>query len=116
MGDYVPLYEGDAHTYTADADITGGQLVIITGDRAVSPATADSVAVVGVAAFDAKDGEKVTVQSRGVQRVLAAGAITAGARVASAAAGKVAATGTNKIGLALAAAADGAEALIRLDA
>ncbi|MFJ2518660.1 capsid cement protein [Cellulosimicrobium cellulans] len=116
MGDYVPLFEGNARTFTADADVTGGQLVIVTGDRAVSTATADSAAVVGVAAFDAKDGDDVTVHGGGVQRLIAAGAITAGARVAAAAGGKVSVTGENTIGLALTAAADGAEAQIRLDA
>jgi len=92
MAGHVHLFDpGDPVTFTAEADVTGGQLVIITGDREVSPATAKSPAWVGVAAFDAKAGEKVTVLKGGVHRLTASGAITAGATVVAAADGKVAA-------------------------
>lgn len=116
MTDYVPLFEGYSRTFTADADVTGGQLVEVTGDRAVSAAGAGSTKTVGVAAFDAKAGDPVTVEGGGVQRLMAAGAIAAGDRVAAAAGGKVATATENTIGLALTAAADGAQAQIRLDA
>jgi hypothetical protein len=110
MADYLPKFKpGQAVTFTASADVTGGRLVAITGNRTVGPAGADSAAVVGVAGFDAKAGERVTVFTRagGVQQLTASGAIAAGVKVSSAAAGKIQTLGTtaNPIGLALEAAA-----------
>lgn len=107
---YLPKFlPGEAVTFTASADVIGGRLVAVSGDRAVAPAAADSATVVGVAGFDAKAGELVTVYTRagGVQRLTASGAIAAGAKVASAAAGKAQTIGslTNAIGIALEAAA-----------
>lgn len=110
MADYLPKFKpGQAVTFKASAAVIGGRLVAITGDRTVGPAGADSAAVVGVAGFDAAIGEDVTVFTRagGVQSLTASGAIAAGAKVSSAAAGKIQTIGstTNPIGLALAAAA-----------
>lgn len=110
MADYLPKFKpGEAVTFTASADVTGGRLVAVTGPRQVGPAGADSAAVAGVAAFDAKSGESVTVYTRagGVQRLTASGAIAAGDKISSAAAGKIQTVGatTNPIGLALAPAA-----------
>lgn len=82
---------GAAVTHTAEAAVTGGRLVMITGDREVSPATANTTAWCGTAAFDAAIGESVTVLAGGVQSILASGAVTAGALVVAAADGKVAA-------------------------
>lgn len=113
MADYLPKFKpGQAVTFTASADVTGGRLVAVTGVRTVGPAAADSGAVAGVAAFDAKTGESVTVYTRagGVHPLVASGAIAAAAKVSSAAAGKIQTVGstTNPIGLALeTAAADG---------
>lgn len=76
-------------TFTADAAITAGQVVFISANRQVTPTSGASSAVIGVAATDAADGEKVTVLVGGVVKVVAAGAISAGALVVSAAAGKV---------------------------
>lgn len=110
MADYLPKFKpGQAVTFTASADVTGGRLVAITGNRTVGPSGADSAAVVGVAGFDAKAGERVTVFTRagGVQQLTASAAIAAGVKVSSAAAGKIQTIGatTNPIGLALEAAA-----------
>ncbi|MEE2816018.1 MAG: capsid cement protein [Actinomycetota bacterium] len=108
MADYLPKFKpGQAVTFTASADVTGGRLVAVTGNRTVGPAGADSAAVVGVAGFDAKNGERVTVFTRagGVQALTAAGVIAAGAPVTAAANGKATTGGTNIIGLALGAAA-----------
>jgi predicted RecA/RadA family phage recombinase len=110
MADYLPKFKpGQSVTFKASADVTGGRLVAVTGDRTVAPAGADSAAVVGVAGFDAATGEDVTVFTRagGVHSLPASGAIAAGAKVSSAAAGKVQTVGstTNPIGLALNAAA-----------
>ena len=91
MADYVPLYTpGQAYTSQASAAITGGRLVAVSGSGTVATAAADSAAVVGVAAFDvAASGDKVTLHWGGVQRLVASGAITAGAGVVSDTGGKV---------------------------
>lgn len=105
MADYLPRFKpGQTVTHTASADITGGQLVEITGARRVAPAAAASTKTVGVAGFDVKSGGEVTVHSGGVQRCLASAAIAAGDVVQAAAAGKVAAGTVAPIGIALTAA------------
>lgn len=94
----------------ADGDLTAGQVVYISDEMKVKATAAASAAVLGVAMFDAKNGEPVAVECEGLFKLTAAGAITAGAQVAAAAGGKVAAAadGANKIGIALnAATADG---------
>lgn len=119
MADYSPLFQpGAAITYSVSADVTAGQVVALTTDRTVAPAGADSALVVGIAGFDAVVGEVVTVHSGGVQRPYADGDIAAGDKVASAAAGKVATAGaaTNVIGIALAAATDGAPVQLKFQA
>lgn len=113
MAEYVPLYTpGAAVVRRASADITGGQVVAVTGAGTVGPAGADSASWVGVAGFDVKTGDDVTVWCGGVQRPVASGAIAAGAAVACAAAGKVATaaapTALTLVGIAQTAAADGA--------
>ena len=110
MSDYLPKFTpGRGVTFTPSVDVIGGRLVAVTGNRTVGPAGADSAAVVGVAGFDAVVGESVTVYARpaGVHSLVASGAIVAGVKVISAAAGKVAtiSTGANPIGIALEAAA-----------
>ena len=114
MAEYLPLHlPGKAFTRAASAAITGGQLLIVSGSGTVAPSTAASASWVGVAAFDAASGDNVTVFDEGVHRLVASGAITAGALVEGAAAGKVAShtNGTadyNVVGLALTTVADGA--------
>lgn len=110
MADYLPKFKpGQAVTFTASADVIGGRLVSITGARTVGPSAADAATVIGVAAFDALSGEKVTVFPRptGVHQLVASAAIAVGAKVITAAAGKVATVGAgaNPIGIALEAAA-----------
>ncbi|PFG19867.1 capsid cement protein [Serinibacter salmoneus] len=105
MASHIHMFKpGAAVTCAAGADITGGQVVAISGDREVSPAGAASTAVFGVAATDVKDGEDVLVLRGGVQELVASAAIAAGARVAAAAGGKVATATENTIGLAITAA------------
>lgn len=91
MADYLPRFKpGQAFTSQASAAITGGRLVAVSGSGTVATAAADSAAVVGVAAFDAAtSGDKVTLYWGGVQKLVASGAITAGAGVVSDAGGKV---------------------------
>lgn len=96
---------GAGVTFNAAADITGGQLVAVSGNRAVTPTSESTPKWFGVAGFDAKTGDKVTVLPGGVQPITASGAIAAGDTVIPAADGKVAALGagdaTHAVGIAL---------------
>ena len=85
----------------AGADILKGQVVELTGSLTVAPTSAASDKVLGVAMFDAKAGEAVGVETEGLFKLVAASAITGGAKVASAAAGKVAVGADKVIGIAL---------------
>ena len=102
-------------TRTASADIVGGRCVEVTTTGAVAHAAADSAKFLGIAMSDAKSGEAVTVSLDSVHRPVAAGAITAGVKVYTAADGKVTATGTtNPIGIALTSVADGAQVEVKV--
>jgi hypothetical protein len=110
MADYIPRFSpGTAITFSASADVTGGRLVSASGAKTVAPATLDSAVVVGVAGYDVKSGEPVTVYTRptGVHALVAGGAIAAGAQVVAGATGKVVTIGSNvnPVGIALEAAA-----------
>lgn len=115
MADYSPLYlPGHAITGTASATITGGQLLAVTGDGQVGPATDGATAVVGVAAFDAGPGAQITYYARGaVHETTTAGAVTAGDLVSAGADGTVDADGgsTPTFGVFLTSAASGEKAL-----
>ncbi len=110
MPDYAPLYmPGDALTGVASGAIVGGKAVMVNGNGTLATATADSNAVVGVAAHDAASGTNFTYHGRGQVHVsVAAGSITAAARVNSAASGNVASAtaGVGNVGIALTTAAD----------
>jgi hypothetical protein len=67
----------------------GGKLLAVSGDGTVAHAGANSVSVVGVAAFDALSGNSVTVYSPKIAWCDSSGAITAGAEVTAGAAGVV---------------------------
>jgi len=117
MADYLPLYTpGESITRQASAAITGGQLVAVSGSGSVAPTSAATAAFVGVAGFDAASGADVTVRVGGVQRLTAVGAIAAGDIVVAAAGGGVATNAApgagQQVGVALAAAANGARAEI----
>lgn len=106
MADYLPKHHaGTPFTATASADVTGGRVLIVSGAGTVAEAGADAVAetLAGVAAFDALNGESVTVYPlKGAVHLLTAGAaVTAGATVGTLATGKVDDAGTNKFGIAL---------------
>ncbi|MEV4179935.1 capsid cement protein [Streptosporangium canum] len=92
MSDYLPIYTpGETFTVTTSAAITGGQLVAVSGNGTVGVAGAASAAWIGVAAHDAASGSRLTVFARGtVHESTASGAITAGAQLATGAAGTVA--------------------------
>jgi Uncharacterized conserved protein (DUF2190) len=111
MADYTPIFKPGAEvTFTASADITAGQTVVITGAQTVGPAAGVSAAYAGVAAADAKTGEKVVVIGPAVHELTSTGAVAAGDLVTTAASGKVATAGATPavgtdIGVAQAAAA-----------
>ncbi len=109
MSDYLPKFAAAApFTLPVSAAVTGGRVLAVSGAGTVAHAAADSAVVAGVAAFDTATGERVTVFPRGgIHRLTASGAIAAGARVATDAAGKIQTLGANvnAIGTALTAAA-----------
>lgn len=111
MGAYEPkfLYT-DVITATTSAAVTGGQALVVTGNGTVGPAGATSAAFIGVAAFDAASGARVSYFPRGkVHVTTAAGAITAAARVDTGSVAGTVASGVSSltnIGIALTTAAD----------
>ena len=110
MAAYLPKFAGsEPFTKLASADIIGGRLVSASGANTVANSGADVATVIGVAGDDALNGAPVTVYPRpaGVHPLVASAAIAVGAKVMSAAGGKVATigAGANPIGIALEAAA-----------
>jgi uncharacterized MnhB-related membrane protein len=90
MADFLPKFKpGQSWTATTSAAVTGGKLLEVSGDGTVAHAGANSVSVVGVAAWDAASGDKVTVYSGGIAVLVSSGAITAGSKVVAGAAGVV---------------------------
>jgi len=86
VADYRPKFKpGEAITRTATGTITGGLLVTVAG----AVAGADSTTWLGVASKDCVSGDTFGVYTQGVQRLVASAAISAGARVKCAAAGKI---------------------------
>ena len=121
----VPFWdEGNSFTCHASAAVTGKRFVTVSGARVEgNPAVAHAagtatVRALGVSAYDAPAGTKVSVYRNGVvMPVTAAGAITAGAPVYSAADGRATATATGVIlGYALDDTVDGADCPVALTA
>jgi len=113
MSDYLPRFKpGQAITSTSSAAITGGRLVAVSGSGTTATAAADSTTVVGVAGQDvAASGEKFLmfpIKSGVVHKLVASGAITAGATVVADTGGKVKAV---TVGTAAAAGTDLGKAL-----
>lgn len=65
----------------ASANISKGQLLKVSGDLTVAPATAITDTVIGVAFADYKSGDPVVVTTEGLVYLTANAAITAGAFV-----------------------------------
>ena len=97
----------------AGADLQKGQVVYVSGDMTVAPTSGASAAVLGVAMADAKAGEPVAVECEGLMKLTASGTIAAGAKVVSAAGGKVAAGTENTFGIALSAATAGGDVIVK---
>lgn len=94
----------------ASATITGGQVLVVSGNGTVGPAGADAANVIGVACTDAASTALVSYNPRGkVHVTTTAGAVTAGNDAFTGAAGTVDDTGTaaNKIGVFLTSAGSG---------
>lgn len=119
MADYAPIFhDADEFSVPASAAITGGQVLVISGSNTVAPSSAPSEAWIGVAAFDAIVGQRVTVFTGGVQELTATAAITAGVPVTASANGGVAALGAGTdyamvIGVAMTTAALGAKVWVK---
>lgn len=98
MADYIPLYDGAVPaTHTTSAAVTGGTLLSVSGDGTVATMAAAGASCVGVAAFDAASGARVTVFRSGIQLLTAGGSITAGNTLEATTGGQVVAhtNGTN---------------------
>jgi predicted RecA/RadA family phage recombinase len=81
-GGITEYLDNDRGTYTAAAAILGGQMVALNANRAAILTVGDDVKAVGVALHDAAIGDPVTVATAGVWPIKAAGAITAGSKLA----------------------------------
>ncbi len=92
MGTYEPKFlYADAITGTTSATVTAGQTLVVSGNGTVAPAGATAANFIGVATCDAASGAKVSYNPRGKVHVsVASGGITAGAQLATGAAGTVA--------------------------
>lgn len=81
MGDYTPVaLPGSTFTSQASGTITGGDLVVVSGNGTVARAsTLADDSYLGVANHDAVSGQKVTLTlGRAVHESLADGTVTAG--------------------------------------
>lgn len=104
MADHIHTFKpGQSITFEASADIEGGRLVSVVGDRVVDTFGGGGLPI-GAAAFDVKAGDDVLVLRGGVQKLVASAAITAGARVTGAADGTVVTIASGGIGTAITAA------------
>jgi hypothetical protein len=89
VGDvYTPMAEAQILSFEAETAITKGYPVYLTADLKVSPSPGGDDAI-GVALKTVAAGEQCPVCVKGVVKVTAAGAITRGKAVCSAAGGKV---------------------------
>jgi phosphoribosylformylglycinamidine (FGAM) synthase-like amidotransferase family enzyme len=89
MAEYAPIFERSPFTGTTSATVTAGTLLEVSATGTVGPAGANSLKVVGVAAFDAASGAQVAIHRAGVQELVASGGVTAGDVLVAAAAGQV---------------------------
>jgi len=102
----------------ANGAITKGKLLMVTGDLEVAHATVGSNALIGVAMFDTEDTKPVAVECRGLCKLTASGAITAGDRIVAGADGDVASYDVGSpsqiVGIALSSATIGADVFVNL--
>ncbi|MBM0277818.1 capsid cement protein [Micromonospora tarensis] len=93
MADYQPIVSGGAKPWTATTSgaVTGGRVLVESGSGTVAHAGVEAADVVGVAAFDAGSGAKVTVWPLDgvIHELEASGAIATGAGIVTDANGQV---------------------------
>lgn len=94
MAEFTPNVPFGSFTSTLSADATAGQVLVASGVDTVAPSGGVSVSYVGIAAFDAKSGDKITVHRAVIATVTSTGTITAADLVTTAAAGVVATQAT----------------------
>jgi hypothetical protein len=94
-GDYNPVNDADRIPLTASATITEGQLLSVSGVNTVAPAAAGAV-VIGVAAFAAASGTRVTVLEKDMEHeTTTTNGVTAGDVLISGTSGVVETAGTS---------------------
>ena len=93
----------------------GGQLLVVAAVNSVAPAGGSNAAWSGVARQDAAAGEPVVVTRGRVQKLIAAGTVTAADRVTGASGGRVATGATNVVGTAMNTVIDGMPVLVLMD-
>lgn len=98
MAEFTPNVPFGSFTSTLSADTADGQVLVASGVDTVAPSGGVSLAYVGIAAFAAKSGEKVTVLRGVIATVGSTGTVTAADLVTTAAAGVVATQGTPTAG------------------
>ncbi|MEU9888005.1 capsid cement protein [Sphaerisporangium sp. NPDC051011] len=121
MADYLPVFRNgaDPFTMTASANVTGGQVLYVSGVGSVAPTAGANGAAIGIAQHDAPSGGLVTVWplSGVIHETTSPAGVTAGAALTSSTSGGVdsgtlatiAAAGTY-IGTAITTAASGQKA------
>lgn len=65
-GEYTPVNEADRIPLTASATIVEGQVLSVSGVNTVAPSAAGGV-VIGVAAFAATSGQRITVLEKDME-------------------------------------------------
>lgn len=99
----------------AGANITKGQVLVISGDLTVIPSDGSSKCVIGVAMADTKAGDPIAVECEGLMYLTTAAAVTAPAEIEAGADGKVQKANTGKvIGVALSSAGAGEDVIVKL--
>jgi hypothetical protein len=82
VADYTPVYvPSKVITLTASANVSAGDLLVVSGSGTVAKAAVAATApvVIGVAGFDAASGTRVTIYGRGiVHESVAQATVTAG--------------------------------------
>lgn len=96
--EFTPNVPFGPFTSTLSADATAGQVLVASGVDTVAPSGGVSLAYVGIAAFDAKSGDKITVLRPVIATVASTGTVTAADLVTTAAAGVVATQGSPTAG------------------
>lgn len=99
MAETAPIYfPADKLPLTTSADVTAGQVVVVSGANTVAPIASASEAWLGVAAHDAASGKAIVVYTEGVHQVPSSGSIAAGKPVIGASGGAVAAFANGNTG------------------